>query len=77
MKQYYTDYLKSSTPPGGFFAAKKEAVNITGYNSGKVLFQGANSEKEAAVWKSKASIVAPKKKRIVRFIFEYPFTKRF
>ena len=47
MKQYYTTCLKSSTPPGAFFAAKKGAVNVTGYNSGKVLFQGADSEKEA------------------------------
>ncbi|SIO02008.1 ribonuclease HIII [Carnobacterium alterfunditum] len=77
MKQYYTDYLKSSTPPGGFFAAKKEAVNITGYNSGKVLFQGANSEKEAAVWKSKASIVAPKKKESSASSLNTPLPKDF
>jgi len=77
MKQYYTDYLKSSTPPGGFFAAKKEAVNITGYNSGKVLFQGVNSEKEVAVWKSKASSVAPKKKESSASSLNTPLPKDF
>ncbi|WP_313469430.1 ribonuclease HIII [Carnobacterium sp.] len=54
MKNYYQNYLKSSTPPGGNFAAKKAAVNITAYNSGKVLFQGHSAQQEAALWASKA-----------------------
>ena len=62
MKQHYTTYLKPSTPPGGLFAAKKGAVNITAYNSGKVLFQGAGSDREAAVWQTKATIVPAKNK---------------
>lgn len=56
MKQHYTTYLKPSTPPGGLFAAKKGAVNITAYNSGKVLFQGAGSDREAAVWQKKQQL---------------------
>ncbi|ALV22895.1 MULTISPECIES: ribonuclease HIII [Carnobacterium] len=54
MKQYYEDYLKPKTPPGGKFAAKKATVNITAYNSGKVLFQGQTAQQEAALWISKA-----------------------
>lgn len=62
MKQYYTNNLKSTTPPGSFFAAKKGGVNITAYNSGKVLFQGATSKNEAAIWQEKAKLVPAKKK---------------
>ncbi|MEG0288894.1 MAG: ribonuclease HIII [Carnobacterium sp.] len=54
MKQYYEDYLKPKTPPGGKFAAKKATVNITAYNSGKVLFQGQTAQQEAALWINKA-----------------------
>lgn len=62
MKRYYTTYLKATPPPGGFFAAKKGSINITAYNSGKVLFQGAASQNEAAIWQEKATIVPAKKK---------------
>lgn len=77
MKQHYTPYLKPNTPPGSFFAAKKGAVNITGYNSGKVLFQGADSEKEAANWKSNSSIVPPKKKDSSASSLNTPLPKGF
>lgn len=56
MKTHYQQQLKPKTPPGGLFAAKKGAVSITAYKSGKVLFQGSTSEQEASQWKSKASI---------------------
>ncbi|WP_413524297.1 ribonuclease HIII [Carnobacterium divergens] len=62
MKNYYQDYLKPTTPPGALFAAKKSSVNITGYNSGKVLFQGSSAEQEAHIWKSKATTTLPSKK---------------
>ncbi|MGX7394959.1 ribonuclease HIII [Carnobacterium mobile] len=61
MKSYYQNYLKSTTPPGGNFAAKKAAVNITAYNSGKVLFQGHSAQQEAALWASKATNKPTKK----------------
>lgn len=66
MKNYYQDYLKPTTPPGALFAAKKSSVNITGYNSGKVLFQGSSAEQEAHIWKSKATTTLPSKKALVK-----------
>ncbi len=39
-------------PPYAIFSSKLPSVTITAYNSGKVLFQGVNAEKEAAKWGS-------------------------
>ena len=36
--------------PGVVFAAKLPDTAITAYKSGKVLFQGAGAEREAARW---------------------------
>lgn len=77
MQQYYNTYLKTATPPGGLFAAKKGTVNITAYNSGKVLFQGAGSQNEAAAWQSKATIVPPKKKPSSTSSLNVPLPKGF
>ena len=41
--------------PGVIFAAKLPTVSITAYKSGKVLFQGADAEVEAAKWGQVAS----------------------
>ncbi|SDM96708.1 ribonuclease HIII [Sediminibacillus halophilus] len=49
MKVFYRDRLKSA-PPGSVFAAKTSDCSITAYNSGKVLFQGKGSDKEAGKW---------------------------
>ncbi|MGX7417509.1 ribonuclease HIII [Carnobacterium gallinarum] len=54
MKEYYKSVLKPQTPPGAVFSAKKSSVNITAYNSGKVLFQGSSASKEAQIWAGKA-----------------------
>ncbi|MFL2100178.1 ribonuclease HIII [Desemzia sp. FAM 23991] len=62
MKEYYKSYLKPNTPPGSLFAAKKGAVNITAYKSGKVLFQGNNSTNEVTIWKAKGEITKKKPK---------------
>lgn len=64
MKNYYTPYLKPKTPPGSVFAAKKGSVSITAYKSGKVLFQGGQSESEAARWESKSSVTKKTVKKI-------------
>lgn len=49
MKQFYQE--ESENPPqGALFRARKNGVVITGYKSGKVLFQGANVESEFAKW---------------------------
>lgn len=37
-------------PPGAVFAHQANGLSITGYKSGKVLFQGASAEREAAKW---------------------------
>ena len=43
--------FKSRTQcPGVVFAAKLPDTSITAYKSGKVLFQGAGAEREAARW---------------------------
>lgn len=60
MKEQYKNYLKPTTPPGSVFAAKKGSVNITAYKSGKVLFQGNQSQEEFSLWASKGT-TAPKK----------------
>ncbi|MDT2848816.1 ribonuclease HIII [Vagococcus carniphilus] len=47
-----TTYRQSLTkvPPYAVFSAKLPGVTVTAYNSGKVLFQGVNAEKEASKW---------------------------
>jgi ribonuclease HIII len=50
MKNYYEAVLVGKNPPGSIFSAKTKACVITAYKSGKVLFQGANSEDEAKKW---------------------------
>jgi ribonuclease HIII len=47
MKNYYNAYLIDKKPIGSVFAAKTPACMITAYKSGKVLFQGNDSDKEA------------------------------
>lgn len=55
MKKYYSKQLLEKNPPGSVFSAKTPGCVITAYNSGKVLFQGNDSEKEAGRWGSVAS----------------------
>ncbi|WP_042345439.1 ribonuclease HIII [Bacillus massiliigorillae] len=59
LKAHYQAKISPTVPPGGVFAAKVDRCNITAYKSGKVLFQGANAEKEAGLWSSKASTPKP------------------
>ncbi|WP_071130638.1 ribonuclease HIII [Enterococcus timonensis] len=47
-KKFYIDYLVAKIPPYALFSAKKNGTTITGYLSGKVLFQGTNAETEGA-----------------------------
>jgi ribonuclease HIII len=60
MKNYYNAYLIDKKPIGSVFAAKTPACMITAYKSGKVLFQGNDSDKEAIKWGSAA---VPSKKQ--------------
>lgn len=52
MKKFYSKQLLEKNPPGSVFSAKTPGCVITAYNSGKVLFQGNDSEKEAGRWGS-------------------------
>lgn len=49
MKATYQQSL-TKVPPYAVFSAKLPGVTVTAYNSGKVLFQGVNAEKEANKW---------------------------
>ncbi len=52
MQKYYQADLLEKNPPGSLFAAKTKTCSITGYKSGKVLFQGIDCEAEAKKWQS-------------------------
>ncbi len=59
MKGYYAKDLSAKVPPGAVFSAKSNGCTITAYKSGKVLFQGGNSEVESSKW---GEALAPKEK---------------
>lgn len=48
--RFYEPNKISRNAPGVIFAAKIADTSITAYRSGKVLFQGAGAEREAARW---------------------------
>ncbi|MGY3717239.1 ribonuclease HIII [Sutcliffiella cohnii] len=61
MQAYYEPSSTGKIPPGGVFAAKTSGCSITGYKSGKVLFQGRDASNEAGKWGS-VNNVSPKAK---------------
>ena len=60
MAVFYQDYVVKPVPHS-LFTAKKNQTTITGYNSGKVLFQGQNAESEAAQWQASSEKVGDPK----------------
>lgn len=62
MKNHYG--VSSALPPGAVFAAKVDGCSVTGYRSGKVLFQGREAERESAKWDGEAAV--PKTKKAAR-----------
>lgn len=56
----YASYRLPKSAPYTVFTAKKNSVTITGYTSGKVMFQGTTAETEAAKWQTSVSDVAKK-----------------
>lgn len=64
MKKYYKNILVE-VPPGAVFRAQTANAVITAYHSGKVLFQGAQAEKEASKW-SEGMIEEKPKRRAPR-----------
>ncbi|MCM3725349.1 ribonuclease HIII [Neobacillus cucumis] len=61
LKNYYAKQLLDKNIPGSVFAAKTPSCMITAYKSGKVLFQGNDSESEARKWGSSAAGASNKK----------------
>jgi len=55
LKELQTAYepFFTKTPPYALFQAKIPGVVITAYQSKKVVFQGANAEKEASMWEKR------------------------
>ncbi|MFD1735962.1 ribonuclease HIII [Bacillus salitolerans] len=52
IKAQYKGYLLEKIPPGGLYTAKLPNCVVTAYKSGKVMFQGAGANLEAARWES-------------------------
>ena len=50
IQHFYKDALIERKAPGVIFAVKLADTAITAYKSGKVMFQGAGAEREAARW---------------------------
>lgn len=61
MSHYMTDKIDRKAP-GVVFAAKLTDTAITAYKSGKVMFQGAGAEREAAKWGTPTEAVTSKAK---------------
>lgn len=55
---YYDTHKIIRSAPGVVFAAKLSDTSITGYKSGKVLFQGSGAEREANRWSN--DLIKPK-----------------
>lgn len=64
MKRHYRKQL-TKTPNGAIFRAKTNNCVITGYRSGKVLFQGTDPEKEVKHWSADGKQHAPVRKKSV------------
>ncbi len=52
MAQYYAKYSGNVIPNGAIFSARTPTAHITGYQSGKVMFQGKGHSLEAAKWQT-------------------------
>ena len=60
IKMHYQTSLIERKAPGVIFAAKLADTAITAYNSGKVMFQGAGAQREAARWSTGATTTTSK-----------------
>ena len=56
--RYYENSKVTRHAPGVVFAAKTSDTAVTAYRSGKVLFQGAGADREAARWGNVGSVPA-------------------
>ena len=55
IQENYNQYYLDKTPAGSLFMAKLPGCTITGYRTGKVMFQGKEAEKEAEKWRHASS----------------------
>lgn len=60
IKMHYQTSLIERKAPGVIFAAKLADTAITAYKSGKVMFQGAGAQREAARWSTGATTTTSK-----------------
>lgn len=66
MTTVYQPNRLNKTVPYTVFVAKVGTTTITAYQSGKVMFQGPQAEKEAARWEGTST--TPKKKFLPRLL---------
>jgi len=59
VKSHYMKFRIDRSAPGVIFAAKLADTTITIYKSGKVMFQGNGSAREASLWSSSPVKIAP------------------
>ncbi|PWA12304.1 ribonuclease HIII [Pueribacillus theae] len=64
IREDYNKYKTNKLPPGSVFAAKTPGCTITGYRSGKVMFQGKEAQKEAGRWEGDSAKKNNKRKHI-------------
>lgn len=62
VKEVYVSYLHNNSSKSVYFFAKKNKVTITGYKSGKIMFQGYYAQEEATQWLEKFPQKKPVKK---------------
>lgn len=62
MIAFYEDMKREKTPPYAIFQADSADTIVTLYESGKVVFQGANADLDAAMWSEKESFLNNGKK---------------
>lgn len=73
MKLTYSDSLKAKPPQGAVFAAKTKGCSITGYRSGKVLFQGKDAVAEAKRWGNESKAAPTKKKSTTKSVNNHKY----
>ncbi|WP_319003472.1 ribonuclease HIII [Bacillus shivajii] len=73
MKITYADSLKPNPPQGAAFAAKTKGCSITGYRSGKVLFQGKEATLEANRWATNSKSTPQKKKATGKSVNDHQY----
>lgn len=71
MQEHYSSAPQVNLPKGTLFQAKIPGVTITGYHSGKVVFQGKLADKEAAQWQS-VPVVSRRQQSTMRSSIDLP-----